>query len=212
MEDNDSLKELKAITNELKEIKTEIALLNKNFSNLFEQREIGEYNLIPEKFEKKSIDFKACIDTLDAIKKFESIEKRGASAQELATIRDLSRPTIYSHLEDLEKSDLVFVLRGNNIDLKPSNSNFYYSKVRDPSQTIWNFNILSSLDSEAQKISNLIMRSDENGISHQEIVTKLSFNGKLVTKELKKLLKQALITYQIIGSEHKYYALGLKSE
>lgn len=215
LNESESITELKVIRSELELIRQELQQLNQN---MFQFLDLDKEKT-PPPVKKSSTskltehsDLKSFMESLRVIKSYEKREKQGITAQELANMRDLSRPTVYNHLEELQRNNLIITRRGNHIGIKPSNSNFYYATERDPSRTLWNFNVLTSLSNSTQQIAQTIIKAEHQGITIPAISQALSMPKNKIEKGIQELLKQFLIDYHVEGVNHRYFAVGKISE
>ncbi|MHA2363979.1 MAG: hypothetical protein ACXAC7_08465 [Candidatus Hodarchaeales archaeon] len=220
MDNNPTINELKGIKSELKLIRSEIKLLNEKITQLIDIPKDSLKFQPQQQLESPidSTDIKSCMETLKIIKEYEKSEKKGVTAEIISEIRGLSRPTIYNHLKELQKSDLVYLRSGSIIGLKPVNANFYYSKEREPSQTLWNPNYLISLPKRTQRVALIVRNAGDKSITIEEINTNLknksdfSKSLKEIEKEIQNLLRQGLIDYNYDGAKKVYFAVGLIEE
>ncbi|MHA2297273.1 MAG: hypothetical protein ACXADA_14690 [Candidatus Hodarchaeales archaeon] len=201
--------QIKDVTRELSQVKNELITMNNMLRTLIENKPA----VIPTEGSKTAlkesrVTLKACYQTLEIIKQFEREHQRGVTADEIALIRNLSRPAIYAHLEELEQSNLVTSKRGSVLDLKPYNSKFYYMTERDPYNTLWDHNLFSSLPHESQLVSRKLLNTlpmKPEGLTVEEIADGLTINEKTIKKDLIVLLRRALIDFNTHDLEIRYF-------
>ncbi|MHA1214101.1 MAG: hypothetical protein ACTSPG_02325 [Candidatus Hodarchaeales archaeon] len=205
---------MEKILEELGDLKLEVRKINETISRygeMIQKPEPLRKTLKPIKSSGEGI--KACYETLNVIKEFELKYQRGVTADEIAQLRNLSRPTIYTHLDELEEANLVFSRRGSIIGLEPHNASFYYVSDRSSFPTLYDQNLFSELTIEEQKVARKIIASavgKDKGVSFEELRDQLKFEEKLLDSILKILLRRTLIEFYQEGLVRKYIPRTVK--